>query len=115
VWFTVQGMGSTDEIDAEELGILEHSLTAALAAIELPAVEFRCLTVEREAVYLKAHPATLFPLGRTIYGAVLSVLGVDRFSEVVPDQAEFLPHVSIGYVNRERRETERGSSNRLGN
>jgi hypothetical protein len=42
---TMQGIGFTDEIDADELAALDHALTAELAAIEPPAAEFRYLTI----------------------------------------------------------------------
>ncbi|MGH3253086.1 MAG: hypothetical protein ACRDOI_43685 [Trebonia sp.] len=59
---TMQGIGFTDELDAYELGHLDHALTAALAAVEPPAVEFHALTIQREADYLKAPPAAaLYP------------------------------------------------------
>jgi hypothetical protein len=96
---TMQGIAFTDEVTADELGHLDHALTAALAAVEAPAVEFRALTIQREAVYLKAHPAAaLTPLRRAAHDAVLSVLGPARFTETPADVAKFLPHVSIGYI-----------------
>lgn len=99
---TMQGIGFTDEIDADELAALDHALTAELATIEPPAVEFRYLTVRPEAIYLKAHPAAvLYPLRRKMHDAVLSVLGPERFTEPPPDRAKFVPHVSIGYINRD--------------
>lgn len=36
-----------------------------------------------------------------MHDVVVSVLGRDRFTEPVPDRAKFLPHVSIGYINRD--------------
>jgi len=99
---TMQGVGFTDEISADELAALDDALTAGLATIEQPAVEFRYLTVHPEAVYLKAHPAAaLYPLRLKMHDAVVSVLGPKRFSEPAPDRAGFLPHVSIGYVSRD--------------
>jgi 2'-5' RNA ligase len=99
---TMQGIGFTDEIDADDLAALEHALTAELATIEPPAVQFRYLTVRPEAIYLKAHPAAvLYPLRLKMHDAVLSELGPERFTELAPDRAKFLPHVSIGYINRD--------------
>jgi 2'-5' RNA ligase len=99
---TMQGIGFTDEIDADQLAALDHAIAAELAAIEQPAVEFRYLTIHPEAVYLKAHPATaLYSLRVKMHDAVLSVLGPERFTEPVPDRAEFLPHVSIGYISQD--------------
>jgi len=99
---TMQGIGFTDEITADELAALDHALTTELANIEPPTVEFRYLTLHPEAVYLKAHPAAvLYPLRLRMHDAVLSVLGPERFTEPAPDRAEFLPHVSIGYINRD--------------
>jgi hypothetical protein len=70
--------------------------------IERPAVEFRYLTVHPEAVCLKAHPAAvLYPLRLKTHEAVLSALGPERFTEPAPDRAQFLPHVTIGYLNRD--------------
>jgi 2'-5' RNA ligase len=99
---TMQGIGFTDEINADELAAVDQALTARLAGIEQPAVAFRYLTVRPEAVYLKAHPAAvLYPLRVKMHEAVLSVLGPERFTEPNPDRTQFLPHVSIGYINRD--------------
>jgi 2'-5' RNA ligase len=99
---TMQGIGFTDEIDADELAALDHALAAELATIEPPTVDFRYLTIHPEAVYLKAHPAAvLYPLRLKMHEAVLSALGPERFTEPTPDRAKFLPHVSIGYINRD--------------
>jgi hypothetical protein len=99
---TMQGIGFTDEIGAAELVALEDALTTELATIDPPAVEFRYLTVYPEAIYLKAHPSdALYPLRLKMHDAVSSVLGAKRFSEPAPDRAEFLPHVSIGYINHD--------------
>jgi hypothetical protein len=95
----MQGIAFTDEVTADELGHLDQALAAALAEVEPPAVEFRALTIQREAVYLKAHPAAaLTPLRRAAHDAVLSVLGPERFTETPADVANWLPHVSIGYI-----------------
>ena len=99
---TMQGIAFTDEITADELGHLDQALTASLAAVEPPTVEFSALTIQREAVYLKAHPAVaLTPLRRAIHDTVLSVLGPERFTETLADMAKWLPHVSIGYINHD--------------
>ena len=72
----MQGIGFTDEIDAGELAALDHALTAELATIKPPAVEFRYLTVYPEAIYLKAHPSeALYPLRLKMHDAVSSVAG----------------------------------------
>lgn len=95
----MQRIGFTDQIDADEFGHLDHALAAALATVEPPAVEFRCRIIQREAVYLAAHPtAALSPLRRAAHDAVLSVLGAERFTETPVDLAKFLPHVGIGYI-----------------
>ena len=99
---TMQGIGFTDEIGAAELVALDQALTAELGTIDPPTVEFRYLTVDPEAIYLKAHPAeTLYPLRSKMHAAVSSVLGPEQFTEPAPDRATFLPHVSIGYTNRD--------------
>lgn len=55
-----------------------------------------------EAVYLKAHPAAvLYPLRLKMHEAALSALGPERFTEPTPDRTRFLPHASIGYINRD--------------
>jgi hypothetical protein len=99
---TMQGIGFMDEISVAELAALDHALTAELATIEPPTVDFRRLTIQMEAVYLKAHPAeALYPLRSKMHAAVSSVLGLERFTEPAPDRTRFLPHVSIGYINRD--------------
>jgi hypothetical protein len=95
-----EGRHFYDQINTDELGHLDHALTTALAAVEPSAVEFRYLIIQREAVYLKAHPAAaLYPLRRAMYDAALSVLGPERFTEPTPDPAKFLPH---GHVHQGR-------------
>ncbi len=85
---TMQGIGFTDEISADELVALDYALTAELATIEPAAVEFRYLTVHPEAVFLKAHPAAvLYHLRSKMRHAVLSVLGPERFTEPTADRA----------------------------
>jgi 2'-5' RNA ligase len=99
---TMQGIGFTDEIGADELVALDQALTAELGTIDPPTVEFRYLTVYPEAIYLKAHPAeALYPLRSKMHAAVSSVLGPARFTEPAPECAKFIPHVSIGYINRD--------------
>jgi len=99
---TMQGIGFTDEINTDELAAVDQALTARLAGIEQPAVAFRYLTVHPEAVYLKAHPAAvLYPLRLKMHEAALSALGPERFTEPTPDRTRFLPHASIGYINRD--------------
>jgi hypothetical protein len=96
---TMQGIAFTDEVTADELGHLDHALTTALTEVEPPTVKFRALTIQREAVYLPAHPAAaLTPLRRAAHDALLSVLGPERFTETTADVADWLPHVSIGYI-----------------
>jgi 2'-5' RNA ligase len=99
---TMQGIGFTDEISADELAAVHQALAARLAGIEQPAVRFRYLTVHPEAIYLKAHPAAvLYPLRLKMHEAVLSALGSERFTEPTPDRTQFLPRISIGYTNRD--------------
>jgi 2'-5' RNA ligase len=99
---TMQGIGFTDRISGAELAALGDALAAELAAIEQPAVQFHYLTVHPEAIYLKAHPAAaLYPLRLGMHDAVASVLGPEKFSDPPPDHVDFLPHVSIGYVQRD--------------
>lgn len=99
---TMQGIAFVDELSRSELPALDVALTAELATIDPPTVEFRYLTIHPEAVYLKAHPAAaLYPLRSKMHDAVVSVLGPTRFDEPAPDQAKFLPHVSIGYISQE--------------
>jgi 2'-5' RNA ligase len=99
---TMQGIGFTDQISAGELGALADALSTGLGTIEQPAVQFHYLTIHPEAIYLKAHPAAaLYPLRLRMHDAVASVLGPEKFSDPPPDHADFLPHVSIGYVNRD--------------
>jgi 2'-5' RNA ligase superfamily len=95
----MKGVGFTDEITADELGHLDHALTATLAEVEPPMVEFRALTIQQEAVYLKAHPVgALALLRRAARDAVLSVLGPERFTKTPAEVAKWLPHVSIDYI-----------------
>jgi hypothetical protein len=52
----MQGIAFTDGVTADELGHLDHALTAALAEVEPPTVEFRALTIQRKAVYPQSPP-----------------------------------------------------------
>ena len=97
---TMQGIGFTDEISRDELDAVADALTYELSDVRPPAVTFHYLTVHPEAVYLKAHPAeALYPLRIRMHHAVTSVLGSDRFTDPLPEQAQFIPHVSIAYIN----------------
>lgn len=99
---TMQGIGFTDQISKAELDAVGDALTTGLASIEQPAVQFQYLTVHPEAIYLKAHPAAaLYSLRVKMHEAAASVLGPEKFSDPPPGQAAFLPHVSIGYINRD--------------
>lgn len=97
---TMQGIGFTDEISADELHSLAVALTRELSRIPPPTVSFRDLTVHPEAIYLKAHPAeALYPLRARMHWAVASVLGPHSSAESMPSPGQFMPHVSIAYVS----------------
>jgi 2'-5' RNA ligase len=97
---TMQGIGFTDEISADELHSLADALARELSRIDPPTVSFRCVTVHPEAIYLRAHPAdALYPLRARMHRAVLSVLGANGSTEDMPSPSQFLPHVSIAYVS----------------
>ena len=85
---------------ATELHGLTDALTRELGRIEPPTVSFRYLTVHPEAIYLKAHPAeALYPLRARMYRAVVSAIGANSSAEDMPTPTQFVPHVSIAYVN----------------
>ncbi|HUC23864.1 MAG TPA: 2'-5' RNA ligase family protein [Streptosporangiaceae bacterium] len=97
---TMQGIGFTDEISAAELDSLTDALTQELSKIDPPMVSFRSLTVDPEAIYLKAHPAdALYPLRARMSRAVVSAIGANSSAGNMPAPREFNPHVSIAYVN----------------
>lgn len=67
-------------------------ITAALAAVESPAVGLRALTIQREAVYLKATlPPPRSPNRVAAHNDALSVLGPEWFTGTSADLAKFLP------------------------
>ncbi len=97
---TMQGIGFTDEIGITELHRLTEALTQELSKIDAPTVSFRYLTVDPEAIYLKAHPAeALYPLQAGMYRAVVDAIGANSSAVDMPSPSEFVPHVSIAYVN----------------
>ena len=97
---TMQGIGFTDEISAAELRSLTDALTQELSKIDPPTVSFRSLTVDPEAIYLKAHPAdALYPLRARMGRAVVSAIGANDSASDMPAPREFNPHVSIAYVS----------------
>jgi 2'-5' RNA ligase len=63
-------------------------------------VSFRDVTVHPEAIYLKAQPAeALYPLRARMCRAVIDAIGLNDSAGDMPAPREFVPHVSIAYVN----------------
>ena len=84
---------------AAELHRLTDALTQELSKIDPPTVSFRSLTVDPEAIYLKAHPAdALYPLRARMYRAVIDAIGANDSASDMPAPREFNPHASIAYV-----------------
>jgi len=96
----MQGIGFTDEISSTELRSLTDALTQELSTIGPPTVSFRSLTIDPEAIYLKAHPAdALYPLRARMYRAVIDAIGANDSASDMPAARQFNPHVSIAYVS----------------
>jgi 2'-5' RNA ligase len=97
---TMQGIGFTDEINSAQLRRVTEALTQELSKIDPPTVSFRYLTVHPEAIFLKAHPAdALYPLRARLYRAVVDAIGINNSAGDMPVLKEFIPHISIAYVN----------------
>jgi hypothetical protein len=97
---TMQGIGFVDEISPADLVRITEQIGEQLRSTTPPTVTFHKPTVRPEAVYVKAHPAEpIFQLRLTVYQAIASALGTERFHEPPPDRERYRPHVSAAYVN----------------
>jgi 2'-5' RNA ligase len=99
---TMQGIGFTDEVSEADIALATERVGERLRSLEPPTVTFDQPTIHPEAIYLKAHPKEpVYQLRRAVYSAIRSALGADRFSEPLPDQDDYTPHVSIAYVHKD--------------
>jgi 2'-5' RNA ligase len=99
---TMQRIGWADEVSAADLSAVAERIADRLRGAPVPVVSFRDPTVWAEAVVLLALPAEpIYQLRLTVYQAIAAVLGPRALPVAPPAREQFVPHVSVAYVNRD--------------
>jgi len=101
---TMQRIGFADEISPAELAAVAERVADRLRGEPVPVVTFHQPTVREEAVYLKALPAEpIYRLRLAVYQAIAAALGPRAVQLAPPAREQYVPHVSVAYVNRKGR------------
>jgi len=100
---TTQGIGFADEVSPADLAAVTAAIRERLLDLELPTATFHRASIRPEAVLLKADPPQpLYQLRITVFDAMASVLGPDKFRKPRADpRAAFTPHVSAAYASND--------------
>jgi len=97
---TMQRIGWADEVSPAELKAVAERITDRLRGAPGPVVTFQVPTVREEAVYLEALPAEpIYALRLAVYQAIAAVLGPLALPVAPPGPGQYVPHVSVAYVN----------------
>ena len=105
----MQGIGFTDKISHAELDSITEAVREGLRLLSPLKVTFHKPAVRREAVYLRAVPKEpVYELRRTVYKAVVSVLGSDRLPKAPPTQQVIFPGKPVTYQEDRRRNRDPG-------
>jgi 2'-5' RNA ligase len=97
---TMQRIGFADEVSPAELKAVAERIADRLGDAPRPVVTFRQPTVREEAVYLGALPAEpIYTLRLAVYQAIAGVLGPRALPLAPPGREQYVPHVSVAYVN----------------
>ena len=91
---TMQGLGFTDEVSAEDVDAITRAATQHLAAVASFDVTLGPIEADDEATGLLVRPWTAVAAVRSGIRAAIA----DVWDEV-PENPEFHPHVSIAYSN----------------
>jgi 2'-5' RNA ligase len=93
---TMQGIGFTDEIDADQVAHIARECQALLDRINETVVTFGEIVVSEEAIAMPAIPGTRIDVMRTATRtAIAKVLGEEHLPE---DAEHYRPHVSVAYI-----------------
>jgi 2'-5' RNA ligase len=99
---TMQRIGWADEVSPAELAAVAERIADRLRGAPVPVVTFHEPTVWAEAVVLKALPAEpIYQLRLAVYEAIEAALGTRALQVAPPGREQFVPHVSVAYVNRD--------------
>jgi len=99
---TMQRIGFADEVSPAELKAVAGQVTDRLRDAPRPVVTFCQPTVREEAVYFRALPAEpIYTLRLAVYQAIAAVLGPRALPVAPPGREQYVPHVSVAYVNRD--------------
>ena len=96
---TMQGIGFTHDVPTADVDQIVAAARARLARLEPFQIALGPADVDPEVVRLKVTPAE--PVARLraqLRGAIADVWGADQVPE---DEADFTPHVSLAYSNRD--------------
>jgi 2'-5' RNA ligase len=97
---TMQRIGFVDEVSPAELEAVADQIADRLRDVPGPVVTFHQPTVREEAVFLKALPAEpVYALRLAVYQGIAAVLGPRARPVAPPGREQYLPHVSVAYVN----------------
>jgi 2'-5' RNA ligase len=97
---TMQRIGFVDEVSPAELKGVAERIADRLRDVSAPVVTFHEPTVREEAVFLKALPAEpVYELRLAVYQAIAAVLGPRALPVAPPGPGQYVPHVSVAYVN----------------
>ena len=96
---TMQGIGFTHQVATADVDQIVDAARARLARLEPFQITLGPADVDPEVVRLKVTPAEpVSALRHQLRGAIADVWGKDRVPE---DEADFTPHVSLAYSNRD--------------
>src|SRR5579862_9142393 len=97
---TMQRIGWADEVTPAELAVVAERIADRLRAAPRPVVTFHQPIVWDEAVVLKVLPAEpIYALRLAVYQAIEAALGPKALPVAPPGPGQFVPHVSVAYVN----------------
>jgi 2'-5' RNA ligase len=97
---TMQRIGWADEVSRAELHAVAERIADRLRDAPRPVVTLHQPAVWDEAVVLKVLPAEpVYALRLAVYQAIAAVLGPRALPVAPPAPEQFVPHVSVAYVN----------------
>jgi 2'-5' RNA ligase len=97
---TMQRIGWADEVSPAELQAVADRIAGRLRDAPRPVVTFHEPVVWEEAVVLRVLPAEpIYALRLAVYQAIEAALGPRALPVAPPAPEQFVPHVSVAYVN----------------
>lgn len=93
---TMQGIGFTDEVAAQDVADIAEAARKRLATCQPVSLSIGPALVDPEAILLQVSPSgALNPVRAAVRGAIVDVRGESR----VPEMETWAPHISIAYSN----------------